>query len=190
MSHLLECIECGEKVAVPSYRVKTFKFCSRACGAKHARVRSSSLCAVCSRSFDHISSRCNRAKYCSRSCYYKAMAHKGTKQFTCKHCGNTFLGSPSQTRVYCSRACNGKDSKSKWNPKFSTVRKAMVGRGMIQKCERCGFDSNPRILGVHHKDRNRSNNDLGNLEVLCPNCHSMEHERHLPHPAFQFSHSC
>jgi predicted HNH restriction endonuclease len=30
-------------------------------------------------------------------------------------------------------------------------------------------------LNVHHKDWNHENNDLGNLELLCPNCHSEEH---------------
>jgi 5-methylcytosine-specific restriction endonuclease McrA len=56
----------------------------------------------------------------------------------------------------------------------------MQNRNMILVCERCGYDEEPRILGVHHKDRNRKNNELANLEVLCPMCHSLEHMRHLP----------
>ncbi|MBI3573571.1 hypothetical protein HY090_00790 [Candidatus Kaiserbacteria bacterium] len=28
---------------------------------------------------------------------------------------------------------------------------------------------------MHHKDRNRNNNSLGNLELICPNCHYEEH---------------
>ena len=28
---------------------------------------------------------------------------------------------------------------------------------------------------MHHKDRNRSNNDPCNLEILCPTCHDLEH---------------
>jgi 5-methylcytosine-specific restriction endonuclease McrA len=42
-------------------------------------------------------------------------------------------------------------------------------------CNRCGFDAHPEILTVHHKDRDRSNNLTDNLEVLCPNCHALEH---------------
>ena len=57
----------------------------------------------------------------------------------------------------------------------------MLSRGLLNKCERCGFDKSPQILGVHHKDRNRKNNEMINLEVLCPNCHSMEHMKHTPH---------
>jgi len=41
-------------------------------------------------------------------------------------------------------------------------------------CERCGY-SKREILHVHHKDRNRNNNDLKNLELICPNCHYEEH---------------
>ena len=42
------------------------------------------------------------------------------------------------------------------------------------KCERCGFGKY-EILQIHHKDKNRNNNDLDNLELICPNCHSEEH---------------
>lgn len=44
-----------------------------------------------------------------------------------------------------------------------------------KRCGRCHFDSVPEILVIHHKDRNRQNNTLDNLEVLCPNCHAIEH---------------
>jgi 5-methylcytosine-specific restriction endonuclease McrA len=57
----------------------------------------------------------------------------------------------------------------------------MVARGMIEKCNRCGFNSIKAILGVHHRDRDRKNNALSNLEVLCPNCHSTEHMKHTTH---------
>lgn len=46
---------------------------------------------------------------------------------------------------------------------------------VLTQCDRCGYDDVKDILVVHHKDRNRSNNRMGNLEVLCPNCHDTEH---------------
>lgn len=46
----------------------------------------------------------------------------------------------------------------------------------IGKCEKCGFDIK-RILILHHKDRNRSNNERENLELLCWNCHMLGHEK-------------
>lgn len=41
-------------------------------------------------------------------------------------------------------------------------------------CEICGYNK-IEILHVHHKDRNRKNNDLDNLKLICPNCHYEEH---------------
>lgn len=43
------------------------------------------------------------------------------------------------------------------------------------KCERCGItewmgESTP--LELHHIDGDRFNNELSNLQILCPNCHS------------------
>lgn len=48
----------------------------------------------------------------------------------------------------------------------------LVERG--KNCEICHF-SLYEILEVHHKDRDRSNNSLENLALLCPNCHATEH---------------
>ena len=44
-----------------------------------------------------------------------------------------------------------------------------------QKCECCGVTEwlgNPIKLEVHHLDGDRLNNELENLELLCPNCHA------------------
>lgn len=42
------------------------------------------------------------------------------------------------------------------------------------KCEKCGY-AKYEILHVHHIDRNRNNNNLENLALVCPNCHYEEH---------------
>lgn len=36
----------------------------------------------------------------------------------------------------------------------------------------CGWDEDTRILEVHHINSDRSNNDLSNLMILCPICHT------------------
>lgn len=44
-----------------------------------------------------------------------------------------------------------------------------------KKCESCGLThwyGEPILLEIHHKDGDRYNNELENLEVLCPNCHA------------------
>lgn len=39
-------------------------------------------------------------------------------------------------------------------------------------CAHCGFGI-AEVLEVAHIDCNRANNDIGNLVILCPNCHKM-----------------
>ncbi len=43
-----------------------------------------------------------------------------------------------------------------------------------RKCERCEY-AKLEILQVHHKNRNKEDNRLDNLELICPNCHYEEH---------------
>jgi ribosomal protein L34E len=91
------------------------------------------------------------------------------------------MDSPCKNRKYCSRNCAF--SLENWikTPSFTTVRKYMIKRNMIEKCENCGYDEFPHILGVHHKDENRENNSIENLAVLCPICHSLAHNKHICH---------
>lgn len=45
-----------------------------------------------------------------------------------------------------------------------------------KKCNRCGLDEwmdTPLVLELEHKDGNHYNNERNNLEMLCPNCHSL-----------------
>lgn len=44
-----------------------------------------------------------------------------------------------------------------------------------RKCEKCGnteWEGLPIPLQVHHIDGNHYNNELDNLQILCPNCHA------------------
>jgi len=55
-------------------------------------------------------------------------------------------------------------------------KKIKAYRKKYWHCERCLQDHS---LLVHHKDRNRQNNNENNLEVLCTSCHAVEHRRFL-----------
>jgi len=175
------CKYCQVSFTVANYRKDSAFYCSRSCMALDARQELTTVCEECGSEFTHIASRANKAKYCSPKCYHKAMNRKGTVEYTCEHCHKKFLDAPSHKRKYCSIACVNKASEDTWKPTFTTVRKKMEKRGLLIKCEQCGYDEEPKILGVHHKDRNRNNNEMFNLEVLCPICHSLEHMKHTPH---------
>jgi hypothetical protein len=45
-----------------------------------------------------------------------------------------------------------------------------------ERCERCGFEPvHPCQLHGHHHDGNHANNEAGNIETLCANCHALMH---------------
>lgn len=58
--------------------------------------------------------------------------------------------------------------------RIASIRKHLIKiRGNI--CECCGLSTwlnNPIILEVHHINGDKTNNNLDNLQLLCPNCHS------------------
>ena len=180
---LMSCAYCATQIRVPRNRWETFKFCSRSCGWawKNIHERIHKTCEICSKKFSVIAIRKDTAKYCSSKCYHKAMHLKGSVIYQCAHCAKEFRASPSRKRKYCSRACINKSYHGIWKATFITVRKNLQIRGKLSACERCGYSEHIAVLGVHHKDRDRTNNDLNNLEILCPNCHSLEHMKHIPH---------
>lgn len=173
------CINCNIPYYVKPYLFSTSKYCSRSCKDSNAAIKIFATCLMCNKSFEHISSRCNKAKYCSNPCRYQAHKNKGRTIYKCHHCHKSFNAPLSTKRKYCSKKCVGKASHETFKPNYTTVRKAMITRGLITHCNRCNYNTELLILGVHHRDRDRNNNDIDNLEVLCPNCHSLEHLKHI-----------
>ena len=59
----------------------------------------------------------------------------------------------------------------------STLIKKLISSGFKEyKCENCGIATwlgEPVHLELHHIDGDHFNNELDNLKLLCPNCHSM-----------------
>jgi hypothetical protein len=56
------------------------------------------------------------------------------------------------------------------------LRRALIESGVEHKCNECGvfpvWQGRPLQLEINHIDGNWKNNLIGNLEFLCPNCHS------------------
>ena len=57
------------------------------------------------------------------------------------------------------------------------LRMKLVRDGLKEdKCEKCGYSywlGKKLPLELHHKDGDHYNNEFSNLEILCPNCHSV-----------------
>jgi len=114
--------------------------------------------------------------YCGQKCYGISCR----KEIPCLVCGNLILG--GLNKKTCSRACSNKHREGiKYKigrPRDNAFNQRSIKLALFRErgavCERCGYNDQ-KILQVHHKDRNRSNNDKCNLEIVCPNCHYAEH---------------
>lgn len=103
------------------------------------------LCPVCNKEFTLVKST------------------KTLKQVTCSvGCANTLFRSGPNNPNY-------KESMTEGTYRQRTLD--LKGK----KCNRCSYDENEHAIVVHHIDRNRNNNTFDNLEVLCANCHAIEH---------------
>jgi hypothetical protein len=52
-------------------------------------------------------------------------------------------------------------------------RRLIIFIGLKKECQRCG---SLKHIVIHHKNRNRKDNRLSNLEILCRRCHFIEHD--------------
>ena len=61
----------------------------------------------------------------------------------------------------------------------NNIKRYLFRQGLKEdKCERCGWsgklpEKEFSQCELHHKDGDNSNNELSNLEIICPNCHSL-----------------
>jgi hypothetical protein len=103
------------------------------------------------------------------------------KEIPCAMCGKLIMA--GLNKKTCSRGCAnkyrtgikykmGRPSKSKVRSQQLLKIRLLKERG--KKCERCNYNKY-EILQIHHKNRDRNNNELSNLELICPNCHYEEH---------------
>ena len=110
----------------------------------------------------------------------------------CKYCGKELSRKQENLEYgFCSHQCFRNYSKEekiqKWlNEEISEDGKKIISTFIREylfevndnKCELCGWgEENPYTkkvpLEIHHKDGNHFNNKKENLQLLCPNCHSL-----------------
>lgn len=76
--------------------------------------------------------------------------------------------------ILCNK--NKQDNKGKGYGFRRFCKKCKIYKLDKKTCERCDFiTKHPCQLDVHHRDGNHLNNERSNLEVLCANCHRLEH---------------
>jgi len=156
------CETCGDTF-IPHYKninkPKKGRFCSISCSSKRQRYWTkipNVICSYCDKPFY----KCKSKQLTSRSGHY----------FCCRQhrdlalrVGTAKTIEAIQPLRYRGQECVAYDYR------------IVALRHYKPICHRCDFKQKPEILIVHHKDRDRSNNLLDNLEILCPNCHATEH---------------
>lgn len=116
-----------------------------------------------------------------------------SKAYICKQLGckqetlNSYL--KKMNIEYAGRQNHNKGKVSKaYMPALEYIEKGFVKSHILkqklirdgikeQKCEICGVSEWQGVilpLELHHKDGNHFNNELSNLQILCPNCHSIQ----------------
>ncbi len=144
-----KCEVCPVVVMVPKHCLATRRTCSRVCLAKLQRTQLRKTCSRCRKEFELKPSRANRSKsglvFCTRFCKDQAQQIEGSSAIHPPHYQDGHA-------YYRARAL----------------------RKYGARCSRCAYDRHPEMLDVHHKDGNRSNARLDNLEVLCVWCHACE----------------
>lgn len=107
----------------------------------------------------------------------------------CKFCGKSLS---NRQELFCNNDCKSEYYYQKYIARWkqglengmrgkydiSTRIKRYLFEKFNHKCSKCGWSEvNPFTgnipLEVHHKDGNYTNNDEENLDLLCPNCHSL-----------------
>ena len=165
----INCLNCNIETYVENKEIaRGFgKFCSRKCSGEYNSKniippKPNVKCAYCQKDFYITLSRAERSKsklyFCCSEHHDAAQRLGGIKEILPKHYG-TGSGAYYYRRI------------------------AFADRPKI--CERCGFDKHEAAIIVHHRDRNRENNDPSNLEVLCANCHAIEHWGMVDHSGFE-----
>ena len=142
-------------------------------------------CNYCNKEIDKKPSHIKKYKnlFCNRECRDN---FKNTKvQVKCKNCEKDLLRRPSEINkshsgdFFCNKSCfatySNKGKRRNWKGGLYSYRpRALKTYG--EKCNRCGYNEYSKVLEVHHVNHNRNNNEVENLEVLCPTCHSVEHQ--------------
>ena len=153
-------------------------------------------CKQCGKHIHH------RNKFCGSSCaaifnnnIAIAPKREKTGKYTkCLNCNEKFYCLPSQSfGKYCNNKCQqeyqrkqthnvieteGVDALSTWEPTQRQILKRYLIDKYGAKCMECGWDkvnkwTNKIPIQIDHIDGDGHNQDLNNIQLLCPSCHSL-----------------
>lgn len=142
----------------------------------------------------HCGKETDNKKFCSRSCAAKTnnvgVRRHGEAPSECQWCGENLK---NRNSAFCSISCHKKCTFwsyiNRWmigletGAKTNSFTVSETVRNYLKiihknKCSKCGWgEANPCngkiYLEVDHLDGNCTNNRFENLDLICPNCHSL-----------------
>lgn len=115
-----------------------------------------------------------------------------TKRYYCLNCGKELIGNKKYRNVFCDNKCqseysykkyikrwkNGEEDGLKGEYSISKYIKRYLFEKNNNKCQKCKWGEKNVFTGtipleIHHIDGDYTNNREENLQLLCPNCHSL-----------------
>ena len=142
------CVICETTFWIPKNQIPKRNTCSAKCRGENDRKREEVQCAFCHRSFERVVNRIIISKsglhFCDRKCKDAAQCIESNII--------TYSHYTDGNRVYRSRAF----------------------RAYGKICNQCKYDEDERMLDVDHKDNDRKNGAILNLQVLCLWCHGLK----------------
>jgi len=130
--------------------------------------------------------------------FFKNFLFKRGYAYWCKDCHYEYRKEwrrkhPEEHKNYYVKIKNKKKQKRRKDK--LTIIQALGNKCQDPKCETPNYCSNhPEILGFHHSSgRKESVSEIvlkwkkekklpKDVILLCPNCHSLNHSKHIPHP--------
>jgi hypothetical protein len=145
-------------------------------------------CLNCKEKFK--TSKIGKGKFCGSSCAASYNNKKSKRKYEifvkCKNCNKDIKNLERGNRKYCDNTCKSEFEKKE---KFNLIEKGdkslyikWYKKYLIykhgEKCMECGWCerskySNNVPIELEHIDGDSENNNLINLKLLCPNCHSL-----------------
>lgn len=139
--------------------------CSRTC---KNRVKNSFTCRICNINFTGLGP---INYYCSKACKNASRLTLRGFDVSCQVCRKIFrAANKNNLNRFCSRQCSGIAVSLDFHNNYALL--VFLHHGL--RCNRCDLREYLKLT-VHHRDHNKRNNRIENLEVLCYNCHSFHH---------------